>query len=174
MVAGMGHTRYLYLGLSLACFAGILGIFIVDGYLGVYDILYITYDEYEREIEFDNQWVPESEGAYYGGEIAFGKPAYFRYQIENRTFSSYEDRLTVSVWEGGNKLVDLVDKQVKITSFGSAVVEWTLTSDELATSVINEEYSNYTIRISSSSRERKVIFGYRVRSIIPPPPVPLK
>lgn len=171
----MGHTRYLYLGLALACFAGILGIFIVDGYLGVYDILYVTYDEYERKIEFDSQWIPENEETYYGGEITFGKPAYFRYQIENRTFSSYEDQVTVSVWEGSNKLVELVDKQVKIASFSDAVVDWTLTSDELAKGVISEEYSNYTLRISSSGRERKIIFGYRVRSTIPsPPPVPVR
>jgi hypothetical protein len=37
--------------LALACFAGLIAIFIADGYLGIYDTAYVTAGEYEQEIE---------------------------------------------------------------------------------------------------------------------------
>jgi len=45
--------RYLFLYLTLACFFGLVAIFIVDGYIGIYDTLYITAGEREQTIEAD-------------------------------------------------------------------------------------------------------------------------
>jgi hypothetical protein len=37
--------------LALACFAGLIAISIVDGYMGIYYTVYITTGEYEQEIK---------------------------------------------------------------------------------------------------------------------------
>ena len=47
--------RNLYLYLTLACFLGIILIFIFDGYMGVYDSLTVTTGEQEDQIKAD-QW----------------------------------------------------------------------------------------------------------------------
>lgn len=44
-------TAHTYL--ALAHFLGIIAIFIVDGYMGIYDTIYATSGEYERKIEPD-------------------------------------------------------------------------------------------------------------------------
>ena len=45
--------RNLFLYLTLVCFLGLIAIFIVDGYMGVYDTVYITAGEREQKIESD-------------------------------------------------------------------------------------------------------------------------
>lgn len=44
-------TAHTYL--TRAHFLGIIAIFIVDGYMGIYDTIYATSGEYERKIEPD-------------------------------------------------------------------------------------------------------------------------
>jgi hypothetical protein len=166
----MDGSKYLYLGLALACFVGILSIFVVDGYLGVYDTLYISYAEYENRIEFDGEQHYQAGGAYYGGEIVQGELVHFRYRIDNRTFSPCEGQLQVSLWKGGTWLTNLVDKGLKIPNFDKLVIDWTLSPEELPKADWpSEEYANYTVKISFAGKERKVVFGYRTRSIVPPP-----
>ena len=46
-----GRNRFLYL--SIACFAGLVAIFVADGYMGIYDTIYVTEMEYEWRIEPD-------------------------------------------------------------------------------------------------------------------------
>ena len=41
--------RHLFLYLALGCFAGLIAIFIVDGYVGIYDTVYVTAGEYEQK-----------------------------------------------------------------------------------------------------------------------------
>lgn len=172
-MASIDRSGYVHLGLALACFLVILCIFIVDGYLGVYDTLYITYGEYEQKIEFESQQYAETGGTYFGGEIVAGTSALYRYRIDNRTFRPYEGQLTVSLWKSGNRLADLADRQVKLASFGSTLIEWTISSDKLASvDVSTEEYTNYTVKINFAGKERRVILGYRARGVIVPKSVP--
>lgn len=173
-MARIDRGRYLYFGLTLACFLAILCIFIIDGYLGVYDTLYITHEEHEQQIEFESRQYVGAEGTYFGGEIVAGASALYRYQIDNRTFRPCEGELAVSLWKSGNKLADLLDRQIKVASFDSTAVEWTISSDKLAgVDTAAEEYTNYTVKISFAGKERRVIFGYRARGVIAPPkPVP--
>lgn len=145
----------------------------MDGYLGVYDTLYITYGEYEQKIEFESQQYIEVGGTYFGGEIVAGASALYRYQIDNRLFRPCEGRLAVSLWKSGNRLADLVDRQVKLASFDSTVVEWTISSEKLVNvDVSTEEYTNYTVKINFAGKERRVILGYRARGLMVPKPVP--
>lgn len=176
-MVSISRSGYLYLGLTLACFFAIVGIFIVDGYLGLYDTLYITYQEYEQQIEFERQQynygILGREGAYFGGEIVAGASALYRYRIDNRTFFPCEGQLTVSLWKGGHKLADLVEREIKLAAFGSTVVEWTVSPDKVAgVDSAVEEYTNYTVKIGFAGKERRVVFGYRTRGVVEPRPVP--
>ncbi|GAI56646.1 unnamed protein product, partial [marine sediment metagenome] len=42
--------KNLFLYLTLACFFGLIAIFIVDGYLGIYDTIYVTAGEQEERV----------------------------------------------------------------------------------------------------------------------------
>ncbi len=171
-MAGAGRGAYLYLGLTLTCFLAILCIFVVDGYLGVYDTLYITYEEHEQAIEFESQQYVKEEGTYFAGEIVAGSSALYRYRIDNRTFSPREGRLTASLWKAGNKLTDLANKEIKIGGFESTVVEWTISSDKLRDiDAATEEFINYTVKINFDGKERRIVFAYRTRGIMLPKPV---
>jgi hypothetical protein len=45
--------KNLFLCLTLACFVGLVAIFVVDGYTGIYDTIYITYGEQVQKVEPD-------------------------------------------------------------------------------------------------------------------------
>jgi len=80
------RRRSLFLYLALACFIGIIAIFVIDGYLGVYDALYITAGEREETIEPDfwqrEDWV-------WSTRVNQGERVFFRYEVDNRQFSRY-------------------------------------------------------------------------------------
>ena len=84
----------LFLYLALACFIGIIAIFVVDGYMGVYDTLNITAGEREEKIEseFWREGHPWSVWANQNDKV------FFRYEVDNRQFSQYSANLDVSVW----------------------------------------------------------------------------
>ena len=96
--------KNLFLYLALACFVGIIAIFIVDGYLGVYDTLYITADEREEKIEADS-WLrgdyPWSTG------VNWDEKTFFRYEVDNRRFSEYATTVEVSVCRMQEKVLDV-------------------------------------------------------------------
>ena len=78
--------KTLYLYLALACFLGIILIFIFDGYMGVYDSLTITSGERPQKIEAD-QWARQEK---YGSSASVerGGKVNFTYEVDNRTFST--------------------------------------------------------------------------------------
>jgi len=166
----------LYLYLALVCFAGILAIFVVDGYLGIYDTLYITVQEREQVIEpdyWDQRWVKESYEGYSLG-ARWGESIPFRYQIDNRSFSTYSVDVEVSVWRGGQKVIVPLDKiEVSVAPFKKAIVEWTLRFEDLEeTSPVSGEYREYTVRIRRGEIERKIIVSYYPESPVYPEKVP--
>lgn len=106
--------RNLYLYLAIACFIGIIAIFIVDGYLGIYDSIYITTGEQEMTVE-PEYWSSRYPGApkdYYTG-ANWGEKVFFRYELDNRRFSSYPTFIQASLWKENEKIIDLFseDKQ---------------------------------------------------------------
>ncbi|MCJ7654092.1 MAG: hypothetical protein MUO97_02125, partial [Dehalococcoidia bacterium] len=110
MVAKSKSNLYLYL--ALVCFAGILAIFVIDGYLGIYDKIYITVQEREQVIEPDywqQRWVKEGYEGYSLG-VGWGESIPFRYEIDNRSFSTYSVDVEVSVWRSGQKVIVPLDK----------------------------------------------------------------
>ena len=166
-------SRNLYLYLALACFAGIIAIFIADGYLGIYDTVYITSGEHEQKIEPDywqRPWAKEHGYDYYGVGSEWGEPVYFRYQIDNRTFSTYSTNIEASVWKSGQKIIDLLDKDASIASFEQATLDWTLQTDELGIGSFEtgKKYS-VSVKVNHGDVERKIVVDFP-RIVEPAPP----
>ena len=162
--------RSLYFYLTIACFVGLIAIFVVDGYLGVYDALYVPMGEREEKVEAD-QWQQWSEWG--RAEIGWGDKAHFRYEVDNRQFSTYSADIEVSVWHSSEKVLDLVSQPLSIASFDKGEVEWVVDTAELLPTGVTLEGRpvEYTIVIKRGEIERKVIFtifGYA--KVEPAPP----
>ena len=168
MAAKRGKNLYLYL--TLACFVAIIAIFIVDGYFGLYDTLYVTAQEHEQEIEADywqRPWVKE-QGYRIGAE--WGEPVHFRYEIDNRTFSTYLADVEASLWKSGEEVVELLDESISVASFGEATVDWTVRAEELegAGFAVGE----YSVQIRHGEVERKIVLSYYYPEKVPLQPEP--
>ncbi len=154
-------NKNLYLCLALACFAGILAVFIVDGYLGIYDTLYIKYLESEQKIEADawrEPWIKEQG---YGIGVAWGEPIHFRYKIENRTFSTYQVDVRASCWKSGERIAQLLDQSISIAPFDEVELDWTLRPEVLGKASIGiGEQEQYSVRINLGRVEHKVVLSY--------------
>lgn len=147
--------RNLFLYLALACFVGLIAIFIVDGYLGVYDTLYVPMGEREQKIEAD-QWVQWSQ--WERAEVAWGEKAFFRYEVDNRQFSTYSANIAVSVWHSQEKVRDLISQEISIAAFDKGQLEWVIDTTELLPSGIPQEQGyEFTIIIQRGEIERKII-----------------
>ncbi len=167
----------LYLYLALVCFAGILAIFVVDGYLGIYDTLYVTTQEREQVIEPDywqQRWVREGYEGYSLG-ARWGEPIPFRYEIDNRNFSTYSVSIEVSIWKGGQEVVVLLDRtDVSIAPFKKTAIDWILRPEDLGdSSPVTGEYRDYTVRIRHGEIERKIILGYYPEAVVYPEKIPV-
>lgn len=175
--------KYLFLYLAIACFAGLVAIFVVDGYLGIYDTIYATAREYTQKIEAD-YWTRPGASYYptpeYGDGNVYcciytnaGEDVSFRYEIANHRFSTYAITVESSLWQQEEKIIDLVSEDVEIDSFGTATVEWKLSSDALEAAGIDwiAGSNQYTVRINHGEVERRVIveFYYNEDLVEPKP-----
>ena len=166
--------RNLCLYLAVACFVGIVAIFIVDGYLGVYDTFYITANEQEREIAPDYWLHSKREGYPYNIGAEWGEPIHFRYEVDNRCLSSYSTAIEASIWKENKKIFDLCIEDKLIKPFDKVMVEWTLDSEQLQSRGFS--VGEYTVKVERKGVERKIIVGYHTASsgplypITPPPP----
>ena len=94
--------KNLFLYLSIACFLSLLAIFVIDGYMGIYDTLEVTADEHSQTIEPDqwnhNRYEPSI-------RAEWGSKVFFTYMVENRRFSNYTTPINASVWKENEKLI---------------------------------------------------------------------
>ncbi|HEY50870.1 MAG TPA: hypothetical protein G4O20_03595 [Dehalococcoidia bacterium] len=149
------RRRNLYLYLTLVCFFGIIAIFIVDGYMGIYDTMYITAGEIEQRIEPEAR--PRVDPIWSTG-IARGEKAFIRYEVDNRRFSAYEADIEVSVWRMQNKVSDVLSQHLVIEAFDKAEVEWEIDTAELLPPDAPAEQSfDYTLTIKRGEIERNII-----------------
>ena len=159
--------RNLYLYLTIACFLGLIAIFIADGYMGIYDNLFVTTGEREDEIGRDSRPWQQSVA------VEWDAPAFFRYEIDNRQFSSYTADIEASVWHSQEKVGDLGSYQVLIDAFDKIELEWVMDTAELVPSGIPpEEAYEFTVIIKRGEIERKIVV-YITPSAYPPKPVPV-
>jgi len=151
----------LYLYLALICFAGILAIFVVDGYLGIYDTAYVTVGEREQKIEaysWQEPWVKEQG---YGIGTSWVEAVFFKYEIDNRTLATYEADVEASVWKSGVKIMQLLDENVSVPPFKVVTLDWRLQAEDLEeTGIVAGESGEYTVRITLGELERKIVVSY--------------
>lgn len=152
--------RNLYLYLAIACFIGIIAIFVIDGYLGIYDTIYITIGEQEMTVEPD-YWLMQYSGTpvmYYYIVADWGEKIFFRYELDNRRFASYSTSIQASLWKENEKILDLFSQDELIEPFDKAMVEWTLDSEGLQSQGF--ELDHYTVKIEHNGMERRIIVTY--------------
>ena len=157
----------LFLYLALACFAGIITIFIVDGYMGVYDTVYVTAREREQIIEPDRwpQYPPQT-------SVNEGGKVFFRYEVDNRRFAAYSADIEAAVWSGPIKQRDLISRQIVIAAFDKGELEWVVDTSGLRPSDVpsNRGYE-FSVIIKRGETERRVIVYVGPKSaLIPAPP----
>ena len=177
--------KNLYLYLALACLFGLMAIFIVDGYMGIYDTVYVTAGEQEQKIEADfwqkNNgiwWVEPTNWGWENGiwwvePTNWGEKVFFRYEVDNRQFSSYSADIEVSVWHSQQKIQDLVSQELQIASFGSGQLEWVVDTAQLEP-VSPEQGYEYTIVIKMGELERRIILYISTPSDFNKMPVPVR
>ena len=146
--------RNLFLYLTLACFLGLIAIFVVDGYFGVYDTLSIPMGEREQEIEAD-QWLQWSQGE--RAEVAWGEKAFFCYEVDNRQFSTYTANIAVSVWHSNEKVRDLISQEISIPAFDKGQLEWVIDTTGLLPGGAPEQGYEFTVIIKRGEVEREII-----------------
>ena len=160
------RRKNIFLYLTLACFIGLVAIFVFDGYIGIYDTLSITSGEREQKMEADH-WLKND--TYWSAGTNRGEKAAFTYEIDNRRFSSYTADIEVSLWQSQEKVRDLTTQQISVGAFDKGQIEWTLDTTELlpGDSPPEQRYQ-YTIIIKRGELERRIIWS------INPAPYPLK
>ena len=163
--------KNLFLYLTLVCFFGLVAIFVVDGYMGIYDTTYITTGELEQKIEADT-WL-ESDRFWSTG-MGWGGKAFFRYEVDNRRFSAYATNVEVSVWRMQEKVLDVLSQPITVGSFDKAELEWVVDSNELLSESTSPEQSyEYTVIIKRGEAERRIIVHINPEypaKIVPPVP----
>jgi hypothetical protein len=163
----------LFLYLALACFVALIAIFIADGYIGIYDTTYLTVGERQRTIEAD-YWQPEHPPEFtidYYIHAEWEQTVFFRYEIDNRQFASHSTTIQASLWQENEKLDDLFSEAKTIAPFGTAVAEWTLSTDELEPPAVSTS-AEYTVKISWGDVVRNIVvdFYYPQQGESLPPP----
>jgi len=147
--------RNLFLYLTLVCFFGLIAIFIIDGYMGIYDTVYITSGEREQKIESD---VWRRGDKFWSGGVNRGEKAFFRYEVDNRQFSSYAADIEVSAWRMQEKVLDVISQPLVVAPFDKGQLEWAIDSTEILPSdALPEQSYEYTIIIKRGEIERNVI-----------------
>jgi len=163
--------RNLFLYLTLACFFGLIAIFIVDGYMGVYDTVYITAGEREQKIEPDT-W--QRQDKFWSAGVNRGEKAFFTYEVANRQLSSYTADIEVSVWRMQEKLLDILSQPIVVNPFDEGQLEWVIDTTELLAEDIPAEQSyEFTVIIKRGEIERNIIV--RINPVpyqVKPAPVP--
>jgi len=157
--------RNLFLYLTLACFFGLVVIFIVDGYLGIYDTVYVISGEYEQKIESDF-WTQRDESWSTG--VNWGEKVFFRYEVDNRQFSGYTADSEISVWRGQEKIRDLISQQMSIAAFDKGQLEWVIDTNELLPTKPEQNYQ-YSVIIKRGEIERKIIVDVNPFAYLPKP-----
>ncbi len=162
--------RNLFLYLTLACFVGLIAIFIVDGYIGIYDTLSITAGERPQIIEADT-WLRQDKFQQ-TTRVNWGEKAFFHYEVDNRQFSSYTADVEVSVWRSQEKIRDLISQQISVDAFDKGQLEWVIdTSELLPESIPTEQRYEFTVIIKRGEIERKIIvdinYPFPIKAPIP-------
>ena len=169
-MAAKRNSIYLYL--ALACFLGIILIFVFDGYIGVYDSLIVEAGENEEKIEADYWQRGDRDWPL---DVEWGGKAFFQYEVDNRWFSTYTADVEVSVWHSQEKVADLITQELSLGSFDKGQVEWVVDTAELVPAdAPSEQGYEFTIYIKRGEIERRFVVYVRSSDypikVMPSPP----
>lgn len=167
--------RNLYLYLALACFVGIILIFVFDGYMGVYDSTLMDNGQYQQRVETD-QWADQERYGYLASTgVERGGRIDFTYTVENHRFSEYSDTLEVSLWYGQEKISDIFTGTIYAGAFDNAELKWSLDTAGLVPGDYPAEQSyNVNMVIRRGDIERRINISinpspYAIKTIPAPP-----
>jgi len=147
--------RNLFLYLTIACFLGLISVFIVDGYLGTYDTIYITAGEYQEKIEPD-VWARQEQ--FWSPGVNHGEQILFRYEVDNRRFSDYTADIKVSVWRGQSEISNLISQRISVATFEKEQLEWSIDTTELLPGDTPPEQGyDFSVIIERGEIERRII-----------------
>jgi hypothetical protein len=169
-----GRYKTIYLLLTVACFLGIIAIFVFDGYMGVYDTLRMDNGQFVQTITTD-QWLQQEEfGSYPSVSLDRGSNMNVSYTVENHRFSAYSADVSVSLYSGVEKLDDLAAGQVTAPAFGAGELSWVLDPSRFipANSPPEQSY-NLALVINRGGVERKVMV-YIYPGVSIPKPLPAR
>ena len=168
----MSKYRDPFLYLAIACFLGIVAIFVFAGYLGVYDTVRVSTSEHEQSFG-PEVWLGELPYRPYPflGAV-WGEPIRFHYEIDNRRSSAYSATVQVSLWKSNQKVLDLLRQDVAIAGFGKANLEWTLSPADIERAGL--QVGQYTVKISRGGIDLGQGLDFRTAyPLEPPKPVPV-
>ena len=169
-------NKYIYLLLTIACFVGIILIFVFDGYMGIYDTLLIDNGQFPQTIGSD-QWRQQEEFGYPPSvSMERERSVSLTYTVENHNFSAYNVDVSVSLWDGANKVADLATGRLSAPAFGKAEITAVLDAGQyIPAGYPTEQSYNLALVINRGGVERKVMVYIspgipKPGIIIPPPP----
>jgi hypothetical protein len=161
--------KNLYLYLTLACFVGIILIFIFDGYMGLYDSLSVTGVDFPQKITND-QWQQQDRYGVSVMNIGGGGDVPFSYEVDNRLFSSYKADINVSLWHDQAKVADLQSKTLTLGAFDKGQVDWVLNIDDFVPENLPAGTNyDFTVVIKRGEIERRVILYVSPDVFLPKP-----
>jgi hypothetical protein len=162
--------KYLFLYLAVACFIGIILIFVFDGYMGFYETLTMNSGEQTQAVTTE-EWIQSQKNNYpvelwpsVSGNFSFS------YQIDNRRFSSYQAEISVSVWKNQEKVADLLTKSVNVGAFSSETLAWVIDPVPLLGVIANTD-NQFTLEIDRGNIKRSIVIHYSLYNPKIPPPV---
>lgn len=152
----MAKRKTLYLILAVACFIGIILIFVIDGYMGLYDSLSMTSGELTQTISFE-QW-RDADTSYYSMYLhPSGTGTYsFSYELDNRRFGSCQDNIEVTAWKNQVKLRDILVTSADTGAFSKETIAWTIDPIDYIDPAATVQ-SQFTMVIKRGNIERRVI-----------------
>ena len=166
----MGNKKRtnLFLYVTLACFLAIIAIFIFDGYVGVYDSVTVLANEQTYRSDADS-WA-ERDNSFWVPSMGRAEKVGFTYEVDNRTFSTYQATVAVSVWRAQDKIADIASESVTVTSFSNGTIEWVIDIAQTIPeqSALDDPFS-FTVLITRDGVERRVIINVRPEALPSPP-----
>ncbi|MCK4273292.1 MAG: hypothetical protein KAW90_00260 [Dehalococcoidales bacterium] len=165
--------KILYLYLALACFLGIILIFIFDGYIGVYDSLEMTSGEFPRIIEPD-QWPEDEKYEYYSTvDVQQSGSIAFTYKVQNRTFSTHSADVEVTVSHEQEQVAVLLSQPLTVASFDEGQLEWVLVAAEFVPADFpSDQRYDLSVLIKKGDVERYILVYIRGDSYPPKIAIP--
>jgi len=171
-----GKNKYIYLLLTIACFVGIILIFVFDGYMGIYDTLLIDNGQFPQTIGSE-QWRQQDEFGYPPSvSMERERSVNLTYTVENHHFSAYNVNVSMSLWDGATKVADLTSGDITAPAFGKASITAVVNiSQYIPAGYPAEQSYNLALVINRGGVERKVQVYInpgipKSGIIIPPPP----